>query len=302
MPDKITLVLDSSQISKFSECPMLWNLSYNRSLGLRAIEGEAAPREDMMMGSYGHAMLEMYYKTKALGGITQDCIDAGREVPVDEFPLTDENREKVKSAFEMYWKVYTGERMSILMGPPAKKITFDPSGMIPKEEWELNPLVEKGFSYKLHETNDYLFVLEGRIDLMVSLDGIPVFIDHKFQSREKSLYGKRIQLRNYSLVTGFDLGGYNYIRYHKTVTNKTFERKFTSFSSFERQWWKNELIKIYTRIAHSVYGKEFEQRWESCEGKYWPCVFNKVCNERNLDVRENIIQLNFEEKPRWSPW
>ena len=292
------LTLDSSQIETFLNCDYEWLYSYNQNLTLNN-----EIREDMAMGSYGHKMLEVYYQHKALGHSLTECAEiALNEVNLEGFPLTKPSILKVREAFNRYVTYYAVNDVTVLMGKPSKEIKWNDQNNF-NEEWKLNPLVEKGFSYPLLDTPDYLFVLEGRIDLLCNQGGQEAFLDHKFQSRENRLYKKSIQFRNYAMVTGVRLGIINYIRFHKNIEPKTLERVHISFSQFELEWWKRELISVFIEISHKMKTGEYRRRWNSCKGKYgYPCSFTPICEERNEAVRENIKTQLYRIKEKWSPW
>lgn len=292
------LTLDSSQIEKFLNCDMEWNYSYNENL---VLNNEV--REDMAMGSYGHKLLETYYHAKATGNSPAESAKFALEVPLDDFPISPKNRDKVREAFNRYTMIYGANDVTVLMGRGILKSNFNENGEYINDIYELNPLVEKGFSFPLLDNPDYLFILEGRIDLLCDQNGIQAFMDHKFQSRENRLYKKSIQFRNYGMVTGVSLGIINYIRYHADLTPKTLVREFISFTSFEHEWWKKQLIKTFTRISHAMKTGEFEQRWNMCKGQYgYPCNFTPLCNERNDAVRENIKIQTYRKREAWKPW
>lgn len=300
MSNRLILTLDSSQIETFLQCDRKWFHGYNENLTLNN-----EVREDMMMGTYGHKLLELYYYNKAMGFSMVDSAEIALSFPLTDFPLDTKNTKKVREAFNRYTMIYGGNDVTVLMGKPTREYKFDEvTGGFDEEIWKLNPLVEKGFSYPLLNTPDYLFVLEGRIDLLCNLNGQDAYLDHKFQGREKKLYKKRIQFRNYALVTGVRLGIINYIRYHEKLAPNTFERQLINYSEFENQWWKKELIKIFVRISHAMRIGEFEQRWNSCEGYggNYTCPFIKICEERNEVVRENIKSQFYRIKEKWSPW
>src|SRR6266849_3173307 len=56
---KFTLVLDSSQITSYLECPMMWNLYQQKRLIPAGIPTES---EAMNAGTYGHKLLDIYYR------------------------------------------------------------------------------------------------------------------------------------------------------------------------------------------------------------------------------------------------
>lgn len=299
MSNRLILTLDSSQIETFLDCDRKWKYSYDESITLNNTVSD-----DMMMGTYGHKMLEIYYHEKALGTSMVDAAEMALAFPLDDFPLTMKNVLKVRKAFNDYTMIYGGNDVTVLMGKPIPSIQFNTDGSYKEQGYDLNPLVEKGFSYPLLDTPDYLFCLEGRIDLLCNLNGQDAYMDHKFQQKEKSLYKKSIQFKNYALVTGVRLGIINYIRFHQTLAPNTLERQLISFSPMEREWWRKELIKTFIEISHDMKMGEFRQRWNSCKGyggKYI-CPFTKLCEERNDDVRENIKSQFYRIKEKWTPW
>src|SRR5712692_881210 len=62
MPKQV-LVADSTQINSFLECERLWNYTHRERLALR----EVRPSYSKQMGSYGHKLLEIYYRACANG-------------------------------------------------------------------------------------------------------------------------------------------------------------------------------------------------------------------------------------------
>ena len=174
------------------------------------------------------------------------------------------------------------------------------------------PLVEQGFSYPLLDTPEYLFVLEGRIDVMAQLNnGSNGIVDHKFQGRERSLYGKSIQFRNYAMVSDFNYVVVNYIRLHQAISEKTFVRDTIYFSSLEKQIWKRRLIEKYKKIAHDreiaaqkMGHSAFEKEESACSGKFgYPCEFTKICND-NFDLVsiQAVKEQFFKKREVWKPW
>lgn len=322
---KTTLILDSSQISKFLSCPLSHQLAYEENLEL---SGEV--REDFAMGTYGHKLLEIYYKNKALGlesgiaaskalnfNIDEQTCKCGHDVehhlgeehidricsvpalidPKDcgcqqfepiRFPLADKTRVSVRERFELYWMKYM-------------------RGDFTPEILNGEPQIEKGFSYPLLDTPDRLYVLEGRIDFIGSQQGTRLFMDHKWQGRSRALYKKDIQFRNYALVTGCSLGFINYVRLKKEIDDTIFERAPINFNALERDYWKDELIGIYDEIAAiknmAEHGGQMPKNRASCSGKFgYPCEFTKLCDEINPSARENLKKSYYHIKKEWKPW
>lgn len=300
MPRQI-LILDSSQISLFDECETKWKLSYGENLTT-----SNDVREDMAMGTFGHHLLEIYYKDRSVG--SQADMAAAHAVDwankLDGFPLSAEKKATVLNRFQDYWMTYSRKDIEVAMGKPVHRIEQDkifPDNII--DVYDPNPLVEKGFSYELLNTPDYLFILEGRVDIIGTLSGTLAFMDHKFQGRSHELYQKSIQFRNYSLALDLSLGIINYIRLHKEITKDTLKREIISFPPWERKWWKTELIKIYLRIAERMRSKDFEMNFSACPGKYgFKCEFTKICEEHDLVTIDAIKNQNYKQKEVWTPW
>lgn len=299
-----TLILDSSQISAHEECPTEWS---NR--GLISIDF-AKVGEAMAAGSLGHKYLEIYYDTLCrsdgdmkLATETALAFDPDAADQVDsQFPLDLALREKVKQRFCDYLFNYPADRD---YRPAYKKLHgITVKNGVLADVVQRDPLIEKGFSYKLFESKEYLFVLEGRIDFMgEASDGSVLWMDHKFQFREHLLYPKAIQFRNYSLATGLNLAVINYIRLHDKIGPKTFVRQPLSFSSLEMRYWKEELISIYVRIAKEVAAGEFPKNRNSCGGAWGrACMYAPLCEEYNPAIRAAIQKRDFVERKEWRPW
>lgn len=316
-----TLILDSSQIDSYLTCPTLWHLNYVEDLTL-----SNEIREDMAAGTYGHKLLEIYYTALALGRSVQDAVAEAQHFHVnDNFPLTKETRDKVASRFNDYWMIHCAHDIIPALGAPTYRIEITcicthhshkhigddgkctlcscaNYNEIIQDVYDPKPLVEQGFSYELLNNEDFLFVLEGRIDLIGSLSGQMCWMDHKFQGRKRGLYKKSIQFRNYALVTNLSIGVINYIRMAKIIESDTLQRVIVSFPPWDRAAWKAELIEIYKSIALSMETGTPKNR-SSCAGKYgYECQYTKICEESNLITIQAIKETNYKKREKWSPW
>ncbi len=305
-----TLILDSTQISSFYECPTLWDYAHNQSIALSNVV-----RDDIAAGSMGHKLLEIYLRERgsypaatpqaaqAVKKMLAFNVDAEDKCETDQhgFPLSPELRQRVLARLTDYLMVYSQNDYKTLMRQrPCIKI--DENGL-PFDSFTNEPLVEQGFSYKLLDAKEYLFVLEGKVDWMINLSGQPAWVDHKWQFRERRLYPKSIQFRNYSLALNLNLGVINYIRMHTKLNDNTFVRDPISFSSLELQWWKQELIEKYIEIVRMRERGAFLQNFGSCGGKFgYACDFTQLCEERNADSRAKIQEAKYVKKVEWKPW
>lgn len=307
---KKTLILDSSQIDAFLTCPQLWEYGYKDRL---APISAAKTSEAMAMGTLGHKFLEIYYKERARK-VTQDeaiekalafepeaeercsLCDASREehelIPEDKhifqpkpFPLEKPKRAFVAQRFREY--CYTYSQKDIV------PISSDH--------------VEVGFSYKLYEDDECLYVLEGRMDLLGQYGDNPIWMDHKFQLRSRDLYKKSIQFRNYAMVAretaGITMGMVNYIRMTKEITKDTLKREMITFSKPELDYWKYNLIDIFHEIAKAVGDNKYEKNYSSCSGKFgYPCDFTPLCEEYVPGIIEAKRNTLYTIKKEWKPW
>lgn len=319
---KTILILDSSQIDAFLTCPSLWDYQYRK----RLIKADRAGNTPMDMGTAGHKYLEIYYKEQAKGKTQQEALEIALAYDLDKntchcghgleyhdgenyteettkcqsigctcasfvpvpFPLDLPDRQAVKDRVLMYTMVEGN-------GLPAFRAKSPDH-------------VEVGFSHKLYEDDNRLYILEGRIDLIGQIannctDG---WADHKFQMRQRDLYLKSIQFRNYALVTQKAIGVVNYIRFAKKVEKDvTFKRAIISFSRMEMESWKEQLLGIYRGVENYING-EFGtcRNWSACSGKYgYPCDYTDLCENYMLP---QLVQVNMDTKykirPEWRPW
>lgn len=277
--NKFTLAADSSQIVEFLQCEQSWQYSYQRNIVHKYI-----PTEAMDWGTIFHGMLERYYQARIDGA---DWMKA--QIPAyddlaetkKKFKLSEEDFLFIKQRFLQYVCFYMQN--------------------------DYIPLTsEKGFSIPIYESEDFFFVLEGRIDLIaLTVDrSTKLIMDTKTQQREAYYYPRSIQFKNYALATGLNHCVINYVRWHKEIKENTFERKSVYFSNLYLKEWKRELISIFFKMAHAIITKRFEKRLSTCQNDGWghPCQFVDLCDEKNEQIRNGLIQINYMQKPIWRPW
>lgn len=306
---KQTLVADSSQISTWLECPEKHRLEQHELL-VRINEKNPAdsnrPNDAIAAGSLGHKYLEIYYRNIGLGlesPASQTLAfdpDAADTEDNHEFPLDTNLRLTVRQRFKDYVMFWSNRDFHPCSRRQHAIVVVN--GQL-KDGWQSIPLVEQGFSYPLLDTPEYLFVLEGRIDLISSVQNETVWVDHKFQLRERELYNKSLQFRNYALATNLDIGLINYIRLHKVLTDKTFVRQPISFSALERRLWKEELVEIFIAQARRVVAARRELNRQACPGKFgYKCEFTPLCEQWNLETYEAVKRQQFTKRKEWKPW
>lgn len=312
MPKQV-LIFDSTQLSAISECEQKHDYEFIQSLvAINKNNPDLTFQvpDKIAAGSLGHKYLEIYYRALGMNGSdpavaarTALDFDPDKEDKVDpEFPLDPKLRKRVRDRFGDYLMKYGHNDPYKVLSRPRQTIQIVDGWL--KDVFVPEPLVEQGFSYELYNSNEYLFVLEGRIDFIGSCHGENFWMDHKWQLRERNLYGKSIQFRNYALVTGFPLGIINYVRLHDKLTEKTLVRQPVSFSPGEIHAWKQELTEIYVQIAKRQRAGDFPARNRSaCPGKFgYPCEFTSLCDIYDSRQRAATQKLDYTKKKEWKPW
>ncbi len=278
---KLTIIADSTALALYDECPMKWNLEVKEGLEpiLHGIN------EPMLMGEYGHSLLQIKYKMQAQGYNLQNAIEAAAAYDPDSqvkpFALSRDRRAEVFNRFREY--CYTYINNDFVANSPES--------------------VEVGFSEPIFESSDRLYVLEGRLDLKGTFAGLHCIVDHKFQMRMRELHRKMIQFKNYAMINKMNMLIINYIRLTKKVDTTTFVRDVASFTPAAHEVWHRRLIGIYNRMAESLLHDSYEQRWSSCSGKFgYGCNFSDICEQWDHSVIDNLKKTQFQKKEEWKPW
>ena len=336
---KFSLVLDSSQITEFLHCPRHWYYSHIRNLIPATLPDEK--NEAMNAGTYGHKLLDIYYRNRfsnlTLNSNLESCFaydpdkdtcecgcmkDVHKDIILNStrtgspigmsdnapeilnecgrckkclkfrpkpFPLSDDIRFQVRNRFRDYVMKYQNNDF-VIQSPEHSEI---------------------GFSEPIYEDTDNYFVLEGRMDLLGTLQGLPVLVDHKWQVKTHWLYPKSVQFKNYVLISKVPTLIINYVRLVQKITPDSLYRDIVSFSKPEIQEWKNRVIEIFFYVKECIQTGDFERVWSSCGGsqltydKNRPnyCWYNPLCEECDPVMRERKENTLYKIKDvQWRPW
>lgn len=319
---KFSLVLDSSQITTFLECPTQWyNQYYKRLVPTYYIQDRSA----MNAGTYGHKLLDIYYKGKAKHFSMNDCIGMALAYDpdidtcvcgchkdqhrlIDLLQIDPCNRCKHCTNFRAHpFDLAKETRIAVQNRFREYCFFYQNNDFVPDSQEH----VEVGFSEPIYEDNENLFALEGRIDLIGSLQGLSCVADHKWQMQRHWIYPESLQFKNYALVAKKTMFIINYIRLAKTMDKTTMVRQPVSFSALKLLDWKQKLIKIFFQIKRAIETNNYEQRWSSCKGygkcfdlaKPSFCPYTKLCEEPSEEVRVMKQNQLYEiKKEIWRPW
>lgn len=323
---KFTLVVDSSQISTFLECPQKWINQYVKRLEPVYF----TENESMNSGTYGHKLLDIYYRARFRGETMNSAMQAGLDykpdddmcecgcikdvhVPVPSLDIVECSRCKKCTSFRpkpfVLNSLVRAKVRNSLVNYFAK---YEGGDIVPLSEQH----VEVGFSKPIFEDADNLFVLEGRIDMIGKLQGLECWMDHKFQEKAHWLYLRSVQFKNYSLMSGLP-GIINYIRLSKKVEPETYTREVISLNSVELQVWHKRLIQIYMRMKKTLLAAQssskdvIERNWAACKGDYQTfdknqpkfCFYTALCEEIDPKMAEAKEKQLFKIKENpWRPW
>lgn len=281
MPEKLVLTLDASQISLFYECQEKWHLQY-----LKQLQPKERNKLSLDKGTYIHWLLEAHYSKPRS---TKECIKIARALAInsDDINLTEETLDFLDSRFMDYRLLYSEDDY--------QPVVID--GV---------PQIEVGFSIPLVDNNEYLFTLEGKIDMIAQLrqngTTINFFVDHKTQSIKTNLYTRRIQFKTYALATQLNRGMVNYIGLQQELKKDYLRRELFSISDAELVRWRSELIGVFYKAVDCIYNSKFEQNWYSCDGKYRVCEYHELCEQTQPEIAELIQLSKFEKSEPWRPW
>lgn len=277
--EKLVLALDSSQLATFDECPTKWHYQYQEGL----VPINARSTYPMDMGTYGHKLMEIFYKKISEGRSRLDAMDDAINFDVDKevchcFHNTEKHKyinthqtfenNLIQEHFDIGCQAIgchceSFEPVEFPLTPEQRKQVKDRFCEYCFVEGTAIPFliphspkhVEVGFSKKIYEDDKRLYILEGRVDLMgqIANNVENGWADHKWQLRETDLYLKTIQFRNYAMVLELSLGVVNYVRLAKKFeVGKTFKRDVISFSKQEMDWWKNRVIEMFRQVEVAV--------------------------------------------------
>lgn len=277
MSDKLVLALDSSQLASFDECPTKWHYQYQEGL----VPINARSTYPMDMGTYGHKLMEIFYKRISEGRLRLDAMDDALNFNIDQHVCrcfhNDEKHGRLLEEAEPErlhcHEEPTGPTQCLVIGCHCESFVGVEFPLTAEQRKQVQDRfceycfvegtaipfliphspkhVEVGFSKKIYEDDKRLYILEGRVDLMGQIAGNVEkgWADHKWQIKETDLYLKTIQFRNYAMVLELSLGVVNYVRLAKKFeVGKTFKRAVISFSKQEMDWWRARVIEMFRRV------------------------------------------------------
>lgn len=280
--DKKILTLNSTNIATFLECPRKYKYSAEQSLVTKNFRSEAMDKGELM-----HHLICRWFELRMardknpLVTITEEMrLLNGRFNSLEK-----EDLEFLRQRFFAYTMFWSDDQ--------AKPLVLN--GKV---------AVEVGFTVKIFEDSDFIFLLEGRLDRVAEQQGITFLLDHKTFSRKYDYSHRRPQFLNY--VLGAQLSGLlinkiciDYIGLTQTINKETFRRDMFSYPQGTIQEWKQFLIdRVYFPIARG----DFYKNRGACAGAWYPCYFIELCDCPSKRAEEELIQLKYEKREQHRSW
>lgn len=262
---KTIVKADSHELSAFIACPKRYMWSY-----LAQIEPQKK-RKAFAKGNFVAKMLQIYYYRKMKGKDNKRLyawVFTNTEKYCAEDPI------EVRDILLSYFSYYKDCKWKILA-------------------------VEAGFSFKLHEDDKYIFIYEGRPDLVVQDEGKRIFpVDHKTQSRKYDIYPFNNQAIGYCVATEATEFVYNYLKF---TEEEKFRRIPYKISDGVKRVWKEEAIAWFYKLAEAREKLQFNRSY-NCETKFGLCDFTTLCEQTTEAATLWYLDSKYKKRKRWRAW
>lgn len=295
---KKIIALDSSQLNQYMKCPLSWAYAYRENLMLTG-----AARDALDRGSIMHLYLDAFYKIKdyhqsdmnnRLSAANSICFKV-RETALREFPDMAEGLPFIEKRFIEYVTYYTNRDLTPLVNAGVTAC-------------------ELGFSKPLYEDDEYLFLVEGKIDLLHIDQNSKemIVVDHKTQSRVNNLYDYRPQVLTYCWAAKCNYFMYNYVGLQEDKNgallknDNLFRRSVISVPDWMLTRWENHMLEIFWEITsvETMKDTNIHKNLGSCAGAFdsSPCQFHYLCETKDDNMRQHLKAFKYEVRPTWEPW
>lgn len=308
----IEIILDASQLDCFESCPRHWYYSYERNL----IPNKA--RRAFDIGSYYHEVLAYHY-------LLYQSERSSLDPTLEQVPYLKDDIQRFQATIDFSSKSELLKRFGIYN---LEEIKFHRQRLITyfnkygdRDEAIQVIAVEKGFSYILFENESRRFILEGKIDLILSeAEGLCI-MDHKTQSRKDNKWGYNHQVCNYLNFVRRTIDKeasyfiYNYIGLQEILPPDGLRRMYYKCPQGMLDQWENEVLQTFEEMYHmrlyiETYSRSkykidaYPRRRSACDSsKYGRCPFYKACSVPDGSGWEPVVLSAYKEKEeRWSPW
>lgn len=274
---KTIIRISPSKIDDYQRCARLFDFRNNQNL-----EPMVRPAA-LDKGSLIHHMLETYYRTilefqkdsklnDALlrSEAAKKAIERGKD-EANKTDLDIKTSEEVISTFQTYHQRYVNDNWSPIF-------------------------VEQPFSFIIYEDNEFIVLLEGKIDLVVREgdrhdEKLPlILVDHKSGDKNYAPNILSLQFESYCLAFNTTTMIRNFIGFQKDPTLRFSRRPISYAPAFleeSRKWLVFWAFEMYRSMTEGIY----PPRRAACFG----CSFADVCSAPE-DVRPFKLKMNYKTR------
>lgn len=266
------IIVDSHQLSEFQRCPRLYSYAQVQQFGSTRL------KDALVKGTGLHNMLYLFYKARIQKHSVAYAMKKVLSYMRFQRKMTIEHIQQVQPKILQYIAHYQNE-------------TWKPLA------------AEIGFSKVLYEDSQFKFIYEGKIDLLMEVQGIKAFVDHKSQSRHRNLPQDSNQFLGYAWATGFKLGIINFLNLAPSLSPKdAFRREICNYSTALVDEWKEGAIETCIQMARAREANGYKKQRQGCLGVYGLCDFEAVCKQTSQLITIGMLQRDFVKKDKWEPW
>lgn len=280
---------DSQILNSIQACPQ--KTFYNFVRGLQPMH-KAAPLE---RGSLIHDMLEVYYS------LIGQCINQKNPIWAEmgavgftERPTT--RAEAAQFAIEVgRWRLSLIE-LPISDGTEMLRHFKEYQEKYFNENWR--PLaVERVGSIVLYEDENYKFIYNFKIDLIINDGSNILWVDHKTASRHSEPSSMSNQFIGYAYGLSIPYGIINRIGLQKTIGKERFQRIYMNYAKDRIDEWKQNTIESAFFLAQCMEHQHWPMNLTSCD-KYSGCIYEAVCSQPKI-IRPLTIEKHYHEGITW---
>ena len=279
MSEKRIIALDSQKLEAIQSCMYMLKLRFGSSLtsGLQPLQTP----DYFERGGLLHDMLESYYKIKkhrsrwmqnrkTHDDVVRSCITIGRYKAI-KMTLDIAEIETVIDTFKQYTDHWEND------------------------SWFSVVAIEQVASRVLYDSQDLTILYEGKIDLILNINGQITPVDHKSAKSRRDPNYLANQFKGYCFLLGVNNIIVNEIGFQKTVKPvEKFRRHTLSYSESSLKEWQENSIWWIINAVGLIEKEQYPKNYTSCD-KYSGCIFKPVCVS-DPEVRDYKIQQLYELK------
>jgi hypothetical protein len=245
------LILTSSRLARLQRCPREYFFSF--VINRHPIE---TPKY-FLEGGFLHFILDLYYRAKKANSINiEEITNAAREKSSTIDNLTIEDSEAIIKLFLEYIAYQQDQNWEI----EESEVPFA------KVLWE-------------DEKFDLRIVIQGKADLLVSAQSVPIIVDHKKISQNRQPFPRDNQIMAYCWAFNRQDFIINQLGTQKTLPPKDkFRRHYFNILGYQIDEWIEETIYNAFEAVKYYDNNHWPARFKACHEQGRACQYYQVCS------------------------